>query len=141
MVRKKVETRNGVPLVGERILVAKTCWDCGLLRDAKHFTKPKGRTWNPHCGSCKARKYRQSVKAREVYSVTVRSIERKHQKESVGGATRSGTPYTEADIKYITKALKEGMTHYEIAEKLGRSFYSIKSATTRYGLYKYKGRK
>jgi len=102
-------TYRGFATVGRRQLVAKTCLTCGQLKDASGFRRTGRGYWQPSCYRC----VHEGAK-RSDYAAQARSQ---------AGATRSGQPWTEADMLYVVTTLDSDEV---AAGKLGRTIQAVR---------------
>jgi hypothetical protein len=117
--------------VGDRSLVARTCYQCGLLLDASWFgyIGPRGGRsghWWTRCAACcserSAAHVRESgygrARSEVLAALTVPTAEKRRE------------PYTDSDHKVLADP---GLTILEKAVQLGRTYSGIQSALSDYG--------
>lgn len=105
--------------VGTRKLLAKTCKSCGLLKQARDFTRVAGNYRNSYCNKCKNLLGRPAI--------------RRHQQRAQSGAVKHGQPWTEQDIELLLQMSEKGLNGPQIAIALNRTVYSV--YTMKYKLY------
>lgn len=107
---------------GSRVLLAKTCLECGEFKNAEHFylTYTDGkRYWHSRCRKCLAVK---TVENRQ----RVGRI-KEQQEGSLEQAWHFGEEWTGQDLKTLEHMVREGFTNKEISEELGRTYYAVKT--------------
>ena len=106
-------------VVGKRRLLAKTCTQCGELRNADKFQHQVTGYWGTYCFTCNSKQSNKLVN--------------KSNAESQDKATSKHNPWTDKDIEKLWALYYEGKPHVEIAAALGRTRSSIATALTRFG--------
>ena len=106
--------------VGARILLAKTCMVCGLLKPAEQFRKVLKKYHQPSCKPCQ---YKSSKRA-----------DKKANHASWSAAKNSREPWLHSDITHLQDCVDEKMSEREIALEMNRSISSIQNAKNRYNI-------
>lgn len=119
--------------VGKRVLVAKSCTGCGLLKDAAEFTLQKGvfRTKCRFCDSEACSLYMNKDPARKADALAqlhknLEVVQRKTRSD----ATRSGFPYIEEDFKVLQDPL---LSLEEKSVRLKRSYKAVSTICEKNG--------
>lgn len=104
--------------VAHRVLLAKTCIKCGVLRDARFYHRRKDGYFQAICFKCTSPSAQKATK--------------RANHASWDTATKSGQRWTIAEINQLEELIKEGKPYKEIAQVVGRSITSITLAKRKY---------
>jgi hypothetical protein len=114
--------------VGTRILLAKTCIDCGLLLGGSNFApQPRDAGWSLRCHSCRAK---EKVPRSRRYIPSRAERRRQLQALTVPHAKRYGGVWTSKEMQVLADG---SQTNFAKAMKLGRTYYAVNTAVGRYG--------
>lgn len=97
--------------VGQRVLIAKTCITCGVLKQARDFARVMQFYYTSCCHTCK--------------NISARPRTHKHQQKALKGAVRHRQPWTVEDIHTLSAMISEGLTGPQMALALNRSVYAV----------------
>lgn len=124
--------RKAPQYVGRRILLASTCKECGVLRDAKWFIRNEEGFYSFVCRVCRNSNNSRVGKIRTDDSKSqTRRSQKSLQERTLDLANRSGDPWTEADFQtlsdpdltIIQKALLLRRTYAATSVKAGLQGY------------------
>lgn len=126
--REDKRGRKFVPFImpANSILVARTCTDCGKIRDARYFQR-RGGGQPVHGGACR-------VCIREEERRTNRALLARNikQKITVDRATRSGYEYTQSEIEVVSDSTKSNL---EVALELKRTYSGVSNMRGKLGIH------
>lgn len=115
--------------IGNRTIVALTCYHCGLILGRKHYQK-KNTTWSRVCNSCFSKRSR----AKHSETINFHESDILAQNKTLETATSKSKFYTLSELDLIVEALECEFTHAEIAVLVNRTAYGIRNAIARFGL-------
>lgn len=125
-------------IIGDRILLAKTCTRCGLFLSSEHFYKRiggmnikkgvKSFAWTPACRVCN--RVTKKPNRRMNYAKDSQARARMIQAITVEQATNNGQYWSGKDDEVIASA----ETSFIVAMKIHRTFYSVQSRRMRTGI-------
>lgn len=122
---------KGIPNVGERPLVAQTCYGCGRLLGSKHYQRTRFNTWPRTCKTCCNRRYRLK---NSYVDENYHAARRKLQNKSIETASNNNKNWTLRELDVISDGLKNGLKHHEIAPLVNRTLFSVRGAIHNFGL-------
>lgn len=130
--------------IGSRPLIAKSCYECGLLLQADWFAfYPSRRTWSQRCKKCDSA-YTQRQPGNRAYIArssgdrdnAAKKWLREAQSYTMERATRNGQEYTDADMEVLSNP---DLTTIDKALALGRTYFAIRSACDARGMKSHVG--
>jgi hypothetical protein len=124
-VQRFPQWANPFAMPAGSILIAKSCSECGKVRDARYFPRRAngGRNYDTYCSICSNR--RRRIRRPDV------TCQELLQEVTFPQAVNEGKRYESADMEVI-----EDMTlsEVEVALSIGRSYYAIRTKRSSMGL-------
>lgn len=99
------------PTCGQRVLLAKSCSNCGELKMASEFPIQNGMYYHAWCNECRV--------------PLVKETRRKISNDSIIFASKSGQEWTSSEIEKLEKLTDARVPIKEIARQLGRSYNAV----------------
>lgn len=128
--------KNSPHAVGHRTLLMRTCPECGLTLPGSRFQMRHNPGTNSNarvrvCNSCLFKRKPEEAQQQRADSAT--EYRREHQRASIQGATKSGQPWTESELREVYESTE---TASVLAQRLRRTQYSIYCARNQIGTRK-----
>lgn len=135
VVAKRTTQRLDPWVIGDRLLLAKTCPDCGLFLESKWFPlkqrkNRRGSYWH-NCKKCRVEAKRSAGEdSHTKWKRTARRYHDRLQAETAERAENHGKEWTSADMETLSNP---ELTHFQKALRLGRTLDAVSSAVQKNG--------